>query len=87
MYAVLQDYNGQFPPVAQRVLGYMQTHDWLTNYQYAEGIRQTLSGMQRRAKFPNQMGQAANGLTENESLYVQEFDTFFPQLQQHVDRF
>lgn len=86
IYATLRDHYKQLPPLAQRVFGYMETQDWLTNYEHAEGIRRTLAGMQRRANFPNQMGQAMGSLTEDEPLYAREFKAFFPQLQQHVDR-
>ncbi len=84
VYATLRGQYEQLPPLAQRVLDYMETQDWLTNYTHREAIRRTLSGMQRRAKFPNQMGQAIANLIENESSYTQEFEAFFPQLQQHV---
>ena len=87
IYTVLRAHHHQLPALAQRVLGYMEAHDWLANYAHPEGIRRTLSGMQRRANFPNRMGQGMEGFLENESLYTQEFKTFFSELQQHVDRF
>ncbi len=85
IYATLRGHYDQLPPLAQQIFGYMESQDWLTNYPHPEAIRRTLSGMQRRASFPNQMGRATESLIENESSYTQEFEAFFPQLQQHVN--
>ncbi len=87
VYATLRNQHEQLPPLAQRVFGYMESHDWLTNYAHREGIRRTLSGMQQRANFPNRMGQAVDSLSRNEAEYAQEFGAFFPQLQQHTKSF
>ena len=86
-YVTLQQHQHLMPPSAQRVFDYMHEHDWLTNYAYPEGIARTLSGMQQRARFPNQMGQALNDLKKNERAYSQEFQAFFPDVQQHVETF
>lgn len=87
MYAVLQDHYKQLPLPAQRVFGYMEAHDWLANYVHSEAIARTLSGMQQRINFPNRMGQAVTDLESNKHLYAQEFQEFFPQLQQQVINF
>ena len=87
MYAILREHHDQLPPLAQRVLGYMATHDWLANYVHSEAIARTLSGMQQRANFPNRMGQAATALESDKQLYTLEFREFFAQVQQHVIEF
>lgn len=83
-YATLRDYHDQLPPPAQRVLHYMETHDWLTNYARPEGMARALLGLQRRARFPNRMGQAAENWSETATLYAREFHTFFPRIQAHA---
>ncbi|MGB3777065.1 MAG: ACP phosphodiesterase [Tunicatimonas sp.] len=87
IYATLREHHDQLPPLAQRVFGYMESHNWLANYVHPEAIARTLSGMQRRARFPNQMGQAAESWPETATLYAQEFHNFFPQVQAHVVRY
>ena len=84
MYAILREHHNQLPLLAQRVLGYMETHDWLANYAHPEAIARTLSGMQQRANFPNRMGREVADLKSNKRLYGQEFQEFFTQLRQHV---
>ena len=87
IYTVLQQYIRQMPASAQRVSGYMQAHNWLANYAHSEGVTRTLSGMQQRAHFPNRMGQALDDFARHEYFYAQEFQAFFPQIQQHVTNF
>ena len=87
IYRVLQQRTPLLPSPAQRVFGYMQGHDWLTNYVHPEGVRRTLSGMQQRARFPNRMGQAWADLVDSRSAYTQEFQAFFPDVQHHVANF
>ena len=87
IYRVLQQHAAELPAPARRVFGYMQEHDWLTNYAHPEGIRSTLSGMQQRARFPNRMGQALVDFADHRSAYLQEFQTFFPAVQHHVANF
>lgn len=86
-YATLRVHHDQLPPPAQRVLHYMQTHDWLTNYARPEGMARALMGLQRRARFPNRMAQAAENWPETATLYAQEFHRFFPEIQAHVARY
>ena len=87
VYTVLEQHTSVLPTPAQGVFGYMQAHNWLVNYAHPEGMARTLSGMQQRARFPNQMGQAIKDLEKDEPFYVREFQEFFPQIQRHVTNF
>ena len=87
IYAVLQQHVAQMPTPAQRVLHYMKAHDWLSNYTYPEGIAHTLSGLQQRTRFPNQMSEANDDLQKDLIDYTAEFQDFFPQVQHHVTNF
>ncbi len=84
IYEVLLAQVADMPPPAQRVLSYMQAHDWLTSYAQLGGIKQALQGLQRRTQFPNQMGEATDDLQRNLPEYAAEFDQFFPAVQQHA---
>ncbi len=87
MYAILREHHDQLPPLAQRMLSYMASQDWLANYVHPKAIARTLFGMQQRANFPNRMGQGAADLEDNKYLYAPEFQEFFSQLQQQVSDF
>lgn len=83
-YSSLQQHYRVMAPPAQRVFGYMRAHDWLTNYGHLQGVARTLSGLEQRARFPNQMSQAVEDLERDEPMYTQEFQAFFPQVQHHA---
>ncbi len=87
IYTVLQQYRALMPTSAQRVVVYMKEHDWLSNYAYPEGITRTLSGIQRRTRFPNQMSLASYDLQQDLADYTNEFQNFFPRIQEHVTNF
>lgn len=87
VYSTLTQRRELMPPLARQVFGYMKEYDWLASYAHVEGVARTLSGMQRRARFPNRMGQATADLARHKHLYTLEFQEFFPQVQQHVTKF
>ena len=58
----------------------MIRYDWLYNYQYKEGIRQVLNGMNRRTKGISQMDLAIEDLESLEDEFEQDFMLFFKDL-------
>jgi acyl carrier protein phosphodiesterase len=83
-YGFLQNHRNQLPETAARMAGYMIQHDWLTNYQYLEGIDRSLKGMSRRTAFPSNLDTAIEDLKDNYRSFEGYFDRFFPELQHHV---
>ena len=51
VYKVLNKYLAQLPLRFTHAFSYMQTEDWLFNYQYKEGIVKGIKGLVRRAQF------------------------------------
>lgn len=86
-YQVLHTQIGWFPERARNALEHMSTHNWLVGYGHVEGMRRSFHGMTRRAKFSTGFEQALYVLElKNEAIEI-AFLTFFPQLQQEVDRY
>lgn len=51
VYKTLNKYSAVLPPRFIHAFTYMQTEDWLFNYQYKEGIAKSIKGLVRRSKF------------------------------------
>lgn len=50
-YADLAGYVTVFPDRFARMFPYMKSQDWLSNYRHREGIRNSMMGLHRRAKY------------------------------------
>ncbi|MEI2759497.1 MAG: acyl carrier protein phosphodiesterase [Bacteroidia bacterium] len=72
------------PARTKEMLVYMENDNWLKNYATLNGINRALSGMGRRAKFDNNMHQAAEFLYDNYEAFKNQFEVFFPELEQAV---
>lgn len=79
-YTILQARVAEMPPASQRILQYMSSGDWLTNYATEAGMKRALSGLAARAKFESKMELATEDLFRDYSLYEAEFTSFFKEL-------
>lgn len=79
-YEFFNSRKADLPPQVQHMLPYMIQYDWLTNYQYFEGMQRVLNGMSRRASFKSKMEQAVTELKEHHSSFEEDFNEFFPEL-------
>ena len=79
-YAILEKNRATLPPEALELVDSMIKYDWLTNYQYAEGMRRSFGGMARRFAFLKGIENADEALFENEEIYYGFFQQFFPDL-------
>ncbi len=82
-YTFFNGRKSELPKPVQHMLPYMAQHDWLTNYQYFEGMQRVLNGMSRRASFQSKMEKAVEDLREHHELFGSHFNAFFPELIQH----
>lgn len=69
-----------FPPKAQIVFENMSKYDWLSQYQYIDGLQQSLSSMDRRTVFESKMENAVNDIQKDYGKYEEEFTLFFDEL-------
>jgi acyl carrier protein phosphodiesterase len=79
-YLVLSAYQQVSPPIFNRVLPFMISHNWLYNYQFLEGIRRSFEGLARRAKFINE-SEKAFAIFERHYMELGDcYRHFFPEL-------
>lgn len=69
-----------FPEKAQMVFQNMSKYDWLSQYQYIDGLEQSLSSMARRTVFESKMEHAIKDIEKDYEKYEEEFTLFFDEL-------
>ena len=62
----------------------MMREDWLGSYRQIEGLRLALSRIGSRLSRPVDLGGAVAALEESRISFTEDFDTFFPLLQSHI---
>ncbi len=81
VYRTLQSKQSRLPPAAVRMTTHMVQHDWLTNYQYVEGIDRSLKGLSRRTRFPSGLDTAVIDLKLHYDRIGEHFAQFWPALE------
>lgn len=84
VYQTLNEKRDLMNAKAQRILHFMEQHDWLSNYAHLSGIDRALKGLSHRATFPSNMENGIPPLLENYSILEQHFLVFFPQLENQI---
>jgi len=79
-YESLEANKDLLPEKVQHMTRYMIPNDWLTSYANPEGIRQVLSGMNRRTGGRGQMDLAIEDLHDHYEDFEQDFRLFFKKL-------
>jgi len=82
VYENLDPFKDVFPEKFARMFPYMREQNWLYHYRFIEGIRSSLGGLQRRAKYLTEMDTAFRLLQENYATLKAGFNEFFPQLKE-----
>lgn len=83
IYNILKANKASLPEKAKFMLPYMIRDNWLVNYRKIAGVDRACKGMARRTTFKSNMASAAQLLQEHYSELQEEFDLFFPILEQH----
>jgi acyl carrier protein phosphodiesterase len=84
-YSLINSHFAALPERVQYFFPYMMEQNWLLGYAEIEGIARALTGLSRRTSFVSGMETAGEELTLNYSLYHQDFELFFPELEQYVE--
>lgn len=79
-YELFKQRKSDLPEGVKHMLPYMIQYDWLTNYQYFEGMQRVLNGMSRRASFKSKMEHAVADLKAHDTDFEKDFQAFFPEL-------
>nr|WP_218163483.1 ACP phosphodiesterase [Marinospirillum alkaliphilum] len=83
VYQVLQD-QADLPGRLQQMAPYLIEDDWLGSYREFAVLRQVLHGMSRRMRCPQLEAVFWPQLQQHYGELLQDFRTFYPQLQQFV---
>ncbi len=83
-YSLINHHLPNLPERVQYFFPYMMEQNWLLEYAKIDGISRALTGLSRRTSFVSGMETAGEELALNYSLYQQEFDAFFPELELYV---
>ena len=79
-YGQLQFFEPVFPERFQRMFFYMRTQNWLFNYQFKEGIKNSFAGLVRRAAYMNESQSAYSVFEENYDSLREYYNIFFPDI-------
>ena len=85
-YQTLQDNVTRLSPSAAHMADYMMRQDWLTNYQFIDGIDRSLKGVSRRTAYPSGLDTAIEDLELYYDPIGQHFAYFWPQLVSHCQQ-
>ena len=81
VYALLQKNLEELPEKTQYMLPFMIEYNWLYNYQFMEGMKRVLNGMNRRTLNKSRMDLAIEDLQEHYDDFEKDFTEFFEELQ------
>ena len=85
-YSLINSHLPNLPERVQYFFPYMMEQNWLLGYAQIDGIARALTGLSRRTSFESGMETAGEELALNYSFYEKEFELFFPELEQYVQR-
>ncbi|UFH52386.1 ACP phosphodiesterase [Spirosoma sp. KNUC1025] len=85
-YQTLQHNTSRLPPSAVRMADYMIQHDWLTNYQFLDGIDRSLKGVSRRTVYPSGLDSAIEDLVQYYDQIASHFAYFWGALVAHIQQ-
>jgi acyl carrier protein phosphodiesterase len=80
VYATLERNEHQLPPGFQRILPYMKSYDWLTNYQFEWGIQKSFEGVARRAIYLDDASPAFDAFTKHYEALRELAGVFIPDV-------
>ncbi|AOW20062.1 acyl carrier protein phosphodiesterase [Urechidicola croceus] len=79
-YNLLRDNYNILPEKTQQLLPALEKYNWLYNYQFIEGMKSVLQGMNKRTKMISKMDLAIEDLQLYYSDFEKDFTIFFNDL-------
>lgn len=68
------------PPRSKRILPFMITQNWLSNYGNLKDLKRVFKGMSRRTTNNSKMDESIDDLKKNYEAFEEEFRSFFPDI-------
>ena len=84
MYQLLAERQLDLPLKMQKYVPNMIASNWLEKYGTKEGLQYTFERMDKRTKFPSNFKNAVSHLEADFDAFNEEFNLFFPDVQQMV---
>ncbi len=81
IYKLLEKNKEILPQKTIEMIPSMIHYNWLYNYQYKDGIKQVLDGMNRRTNNKGQLNLAIQDLHQFDQEFEKDFQAFFQELQ------
>ena len=85
VYKVFEKNQDVVPENVQKIIPRLISNDWLSRYQYIDGLATVFEGMSKRVKRENPLLGAEEELEHNYEELEENFKLFFPQLIEYVD--
>jgi acyl carrier protein phosphodiesterase len=82
VYTQLAEHETILPVRFAYMLPYMSGQDWLTNYQYTDGIEKSFGGLVRRAQYLNDSTQAFTLFLHHYNRLQEQYNVFFPDIKE-----
>ncbi len=79
-YFLLQQNTAFFPAKFAGMFPYMQSQNWLYNYQYDWGIQKSFQGLARRAAYIPETEIAFEIFLNNKTILQEQYNIFFPSV-------
>ena len=86
-YVLMLKYRDPLPGEIKRILPKLIKNDWFSNYKTKKGIARVLKGMQNYIKHDVPLAKGIRDLEDNFNLLNNDFNEFFPELQEHAQIF
>lgn len=86
-YVLMLKYQDPLPNEIKRILPKLIKNDWFSNYKTKKGIARVLKGMQNYIKHDVPLAKGIRDLEDNFNLLNNDFNEFFPELQEHAQIF
>ena len=83
-YKTLNGFTNILPDRFVKMLPYMQQQNWLYNYQYLWGIKNSFEGVSKRAQYLDNSNNCFKLFEENCTQIQECYQLFFPQLKNMV---
>tara|TARA_B110001452_G_scaffold226101_1_gene200360 strand:+ start:1390 stop:1971 length:582 start_codon:yes stop_codon:yes gene_type:complete len=86
-YRVLDGFENNMPERIFIMYQYMKKDDWLTNYQYKDGVKKALNGIGKRIKYSDNLESCFDILESSIFDFEKEFEMFYNEIKEQTSSF
>ena len=86
LHNTLSTHRSAFSPGTETLFQAMREHRWLESYARWEGFERAMQGMERRTRYPSQLGQSALYILPELELYHTDFKELWQAMEQRFKK-